>query len=530
MRLKHSLPIFGLVAMLGLGVGVGLASRQQAKEAKAASMTLTFKVASSELSSWGGVGNWGIYAWHGSTAIIDTLDSCYGNMTLNDGYYTKSVTYSDTIDGVILLFKQSEQKWKSEDITAGGGFVNTHVYALSYKNWVSDDDGQGRKVFTANIEDTSVAPEFSLIGSFGGHDWNYDVDFEVEEATTTATLSSVVLAKGDTFKVRKNHAWAVSYGWTAANGHVSVTDAYSRGGGDNPSCFGDGGSDNVAVLHDGTYNFSLNYSTGVLNITGARAEYDTEVTFRIFISNDGGSSYTPTTMELKPESSTEYMLTRDFAAGELFYFRFGSYYYHYSDLKDGCALADKQFVQTGEDGEALYNANYTVYFETDAEGDFGLWLQYNSVSSAQIRSNVISYATYFNDQVGGACDIEGKTTVISDLQTAWTNVKARYDNAPADSVRTAIVSATGEDENAEVSEFVGKYDSVYYLRGSSLSSQGGDFLAKGITPKSSVGVPSIITGVDSQSNSLVIIIAASSIAVLALIGGYFYFRKRKEDR
>ena len=36
---------------------------------------------------------------------------------------------------------------------------------------------------------------------------------------------------------------------------------------------------------------------------------------------------------------------------------------------------------------------------------------------------------------------------------------------------------------------------------------------------------------ESNSNTLILVaIAVSSVAVLALIGGYFYFRKRKEDR
>lgn len=513
MKLRHSLSIFGLVAMLGMGVGVGLASAQKpVAEVRAAAgdRTSTHQFVGEAL----GIG------WNnGANENYQFIEQANGTFTWK-GHFSAGlfrVTKPGTWD-------QNRIGGDELGEGAGGAFVD------------NDDGDNNIKCLTAgyycatlNSTKTSISfaaidPEFGLIGSFAGHEWNYDETMVVNTTAKTATLSSFALAKGDVFKVRAFGQWAEEYGWDNASGHISVTDEWDRG----EDCFGHD-SQNITVLHDGTYSIVLNYSTYELSITGARAEYDTEVTFRIFISNDGGSSYVPTTMELKPESSTEYMLTRDFAAGELFYFRFGSYYYHYSDLKDGCALADKQFVQTGEDGEALYHGNYTVYFETEAGDSWGLWLQYNSVSSAQERSNVISYATYFNDQVGGVCDPQGQTTVISDLQTAWSNVKAKYDNAPTDGIRNAIKAATGEDENAEVSEFVGKYNSVYYLRGSSLSSQGGDFLAKEITPKSSVGMPTIV-GADSQSNPLVIIIAISGGAVLALIGGYFYFRKRKEDR
>lgn len=371
------------------------------------------------------------------------------------------------------------------------------------------------------ISFATATPVFSMIGSFDGHEWNYDVDFEVNTATTTATLADITLAKGDTFKVRAFHQWAQSYDWSSASSHISVTDAWSRG----EACFGDS-SGNIAVLHDGTYTLSLNYSTGALSITGARAEHDTETNFRIFISDDGGSSYTPTEMPLKAESTTEYVITRDFTVGERFYFRFGSDYYHYSDIKEACTLKGTQFVANGQNTEALYSGNYTIYFETKSGSGWGAWLQYNSVSSGQIRANVISYAMYFNGEVGGACHLDG-STVVSELQTAWTNVKTRFDNAPADDVRTAIKSATSEDENAYVSEFVGKYEKVYYLRGASLGDQGGDFLDKSITPKASNNAISMMS--NGSNNSVIAIAIVLSTIAAAGIGSFFYFRKRRHN-
>ena len=371
-----------------------------------------------------------------------------------------------------------------------------------------------------------VAPIYSLIGDFGGHNWDYDEDFTVNEETTTATLNSISLAKGNSFKVRRNHDWAVSYAWAAANGHINITDPLSRG----EDCLGDAGPNdhNIAVLHNGTYNFSLNYSTGVLTITGTRANSDSDIAFEAYISTNGGE-YVATEMALKAGSSTEYMMTRDFVAGEKMYLKYGSSYYHYSDFKDNeGTIKGKQFVANGNDAEALYNGNYTIYFETATGDNFGGWFQYNSVSEAQITANVISYAEYFNDEVGGVCDPQGKTTVISDLQAAWSSVKTRYDNAPADSVRTAIKGATASDPNAEVKEFVEKYASVYELRGNSLSAQGGDFLQKGITP---VGANTTIRNIsNSNKTNAWVIVVISSIVIVSLLGAGLMIKRRKEDR
>lgn len=526
MKIKHFFIGAGVSLALALGVGAGLAMKNEKPvEVNAASVSCTFRVASTELSSWGNVSDWGIYAWHGTTPILSSFDNCYGNMSLSDGYYSKQVSYTDTIDGVILLFKQSTQKWRSTDITISGGFTDGGLYTLSYNAWVNDDDGNGRKTFSANITDETADPVYSLIGDYTGYDWETDQDMTVDTTTTTATLNNVPMAKGNSFKIRKDHAWTTTYGWSAANGHENVTDPLNRG----ELCFGDaGGYDhNIAVLHNGTYNFSLNYSTGVLSITGTRDASDSSIPFEIYISN--GGAYTPTEMALKAGSDTEYMITRDFAAGEKFYLKFGSSYYHYSDFKENeGTIKGIQFIADGQDAKALYSGNYTIYFETASGNNYGGWFQYNSVSSAQVRENVVAYAKYFNTEVGGACDIQGKTTVISNLQTAWSNVKTRFDNAPANDIRTAIKAATASDTDEDVAEFVEKYASVYELRGNSLGTQGGDFLQKGITPK---GAGLTVFGFNSNesNNSSMWIIAAVAVASLVAVGGFFFIRKRKEN-
>ena len=514
MKAKHVFATLGLALTMGLGVTAGLAMQfKEVKEVKAA--------AGDVLSGYQLVGAALGVGWNAGA------NNDYRFTEQNDGSYKWTGEISVERFRVIPGDGSWTTKLNCDNIDTDNDCDDTFVAAstvtsdLDKNIWcktagtytITLNSGKNKLSF---VKEVTPAPVFSLIGSYSTYDWDNDEDFVVNEATTTATLNSVVLEKGNSVKIRKNHDWGTAYGWSHANGHINITDSLSRG----EDCFGEGETNNLAVLHNGTYNFSLNYSTGVLTITGERAATDSTVAFQLFVSSNGGA-FAPEAMALKEGSSTEYMITRDFLAGDKFYIQFGSSYYHYSDFKDNeGTIKGKQFIESSGNVLALYSGNYTVYFETDNTGsNFGGWLQYNSVSAAQIRSNVISYAQYFNSEVGGACKNDG-STVVSELQAAWTNVKTRYDNAPANDVRTAIAAATNADENADVVTFVEKYAKVYHLRGSELASQGGDFLAKGIESNINVAYEA------KKDNYYVIVIAA--IATISAAGLFLVIRRRKE--
>ena len=80
--------------------------------------------------------------------------------------------------------------------------------------------------------DEATANAFTLIGSFGGYNWDTDVPMTEDPAGTwTATVD---FKAGDEFKVRQGLAWDVSFGV-------------------------DGGADNVVIDADGTYLVTLVY-------------------------------------------------------------------------------------------------------------------------------------------------------------------------------------------------------------------------------------------------------------------------------
>lgn len=447
----------------------------------------------------------------GTATAVDTGYEFDGrkvySLTISDGSWVSAVK-------MLRMSSNGSTQWNASAKFDISDSYDSNVNSLfmkadysSYDNWSTGADVYWQKY---------MVDTFSLIGSFGGHSWDYDVDFTVNTASHTATLTDYSLSKGDALKIRNNHAWVADYGWSNVSSQ-NITDPNDRG----ENCFGNADG-NIAVLHDGTYTFTLNYLTGAISITGTRAINDSDVNFEMYISS-GGESYAPVTMELKTGSTTEFMITRDFATGEKFYFKYGSYYYHYSDVKSSCTLLGTQFIQEGNDVKALYHANYTIYFETASGDNFGAWLQYNSVSSAQVRSNVISFAQYFNEQVGGACDDQGETE-ISDLQTAWQNTQTRYANEPDNAIKTAIAGVTTSDLNDDVAEFAGKYDKVYYLRGNSLGQSGGEYLARGITPRQAMRTN--VVGNDSNVFATVFVIIIS-MSVLTIAAYYFFKRSKK---
>lgn len=117
-----------------------------------------------------------------------------------------------------------------------------------------------------------VFPEFvGLVGVIGGENlWpsdatpNTDVAFTTEDEGRTWTLK-VTLAAGDQVKIRSNHAWAISWGWSAVTsapeGFAEATEAGADG-----TVKGNG---NIACSVAGEYIFTFVYLSNAITITAA---------------------------------------------------------------------------------------------------------------------------------------------------------------------------------------------------------------------------------------------------------------------
>lgn len=122
--------------------------------------------------------------------------------------------------------------------------------------------------------------QLSIIGKIGEEDWDNDHDMTITAGI--ATISDLALAAGDEFKIRANHDWAVSYGYS----ELDIQDD------DIAVAFGNKGG-NIKVIYGGTYNISFNLSTGKIDITGAITDPIPEgiqVTFKLMVDVGYGNN------------------------------------------------------------------------------------------------------------------------------------------------------------------------------------------------------------------------------------------------
>ena len=82
---------------------------------------------------------------------------------------------------------------------------------------------------------------------------------------------------------------------------------------------------------------------------------------------------------------------------------------------------------------------------------------------------------------------------------------------------------------SQITTMWSSYDYVYGHFAEVRSIEGADFLAR--SPAYPLTNPVITFAGQQNSNTLIIVaIVSASVATLLLVGGYFYLRKRKEDK
>lgn len=101
-------------------------------------------------------------------------------------------------------------------------------------------DVEGDGTVEEKVEEAFVPAEpsdfegYSLIGAFGGHNWDFDLDLTEADGKWSV---EVELAADDQVKVRKDHDWGTSYGFEA----LSSSEGLAEAGG------------NVKIVEAGTY-------------------------------------------------------------------------------------------------------------------------------------------------------------------------------------------------------------------------------------------------------------------------------------
>ncbi len=211
MKLRHSLIIGCLTALLGVGAFVFIPSANQpnAQKAEANNTTVTFYVA------------------------VNTADIGSNNMTCNlrlgDGDYTdyqnmtmveKGITYSGKN---VYSYTFTEKYGGAEfHLRYFVGAVEHYVHA-SYGDWTAVSTFSGKLYTFESGEGSSwvsysIPTRYSLVGSGSG--WENDIDLTSNGDGTYSTIKDFVI--NEQFKIRQNHCWYGGWGYNNVSGTGST--------------------------------------------------------------------------------------------------------------------------------------------------------------------------------------------------------------------------------------------------------------------------------------------------------------------
>lgn len=198
-------------------------------------------------------------------------------------------------------------------------------------------------------------------------------------------------------------------------------------------------------------------------------------------------------------------------------------------------------VIRAERSEAKYKGIYfksvvVNYVTEGAESDIA-----NATNMHLSQKAVIDYTEDFNDTLEGICVAYGSTPT-AELSSAWSGLATQYDNwfnegvkeLSSDEIAHAkalFANASSVDRNVtasadELQHMLAKYDWIisHYGYADFLNTDAGT--GRGAVP--TINGRIILSTIAKSSSTTIAIIAISAVS-LAAIGGYFLFRKKKEN-
>lgn len=512
MKLRHSLSIFGLVAMLGLGVGVGLASgKQEVKEAKA---DTTFYLDTASLTGWEDAsakfylyvydedGGDSKYQYHLATKVNPHLFSVSVNTTGANGCKFIRVNPSDSPSGTYAdgdVWGQGE--WSSD-------FSKNYYCQTSWNSTYGSWETASPISVTLTASFTSAVPDYADIyipGDFNSWAENGS-KMTPNGARTTWSFTANNLARGSV-----SYGYKIVAGYTASGfdwNHKIATGAEDANLYKSLSYTDNGSS--VVFLENSGYDFATNmpeqYAVEDATITlTMSSRIDASITVylssgltgwantaerlasAVMTPNAGRTVFTWTIPDNTPVGTYEYKIVA-----------------MYSNGGQTSASYDYVLKDNGTGG----NASITLDDEAN---------NYPLASSVTVPVlGAIAFSREFNTAMATRCADENANNKTA-VSAIWGTHKSAFE-ALTDDAKTQF----GSNNDTHVAQARALY--LHCVSRYELATWTG-------APVSSPRIITFSIGEQSSGNStLIIIIAASSIAVLALIGGYFYFRKRKEDR
>lgn len=160
-----------------------------------------------------------------------------------------------------------------------------------------------------------------------------------------------------------------------------------------------------------------------------------------------------------------------------------------------------------------YNSLYTTQIESGKTGDNQNWGNKGATETAW------EYGSFFTDKI--TCSGSGS---ITSAASNWTTVKNFYDGLTKN-VQGEIWNASGSESGSNIEQAMARYDYIVFFK---QYSGYNDFINRITSPGKSHSIRVNPLNVSGNVGGTIAIIVISSVS-LAAVGGYFLFKRKKEN-
>ncbi len=231
---------------------------------------------------------------------------------------------------------------------------------------------------------------------------------------------------------------------------------------------------------------------------------------------------------MEPGENSQYRITKAFAANTEFKIVYqGSDWYGWSQVDQTSKVVTNGSIIQGTDPDSTgyrikvaVAGTYEIYLKT-TEGTNKLWIQQDSTSEAT------TYATAFLAAITCTSDSTTFNINVWNQVSGTASMEYKY-NDLTEGAKGILATASANQGGTLIEQCAARYDRILSKYGyGTAAGQYHDFMNRK-PAKSGSGAILINSIVNGSTGSMIAIIAISSVSIAA-IGGYFLFKKKKND-
>ena len=234
---------------------------------------------------------------------------------------------------------------------------------------------------------------------------------------------------------------------------------------------------------------------------------------------------------MEPAENSQYKISVTLAANAEFkvHYTTASAWYGWSQVDQSSTVITNNSIVEGTDPDSTGTrikvalaGTYEIYFKTNYENN-KLWIQQDSNTEAT------AYATTFLASI--TCTSDSTTFSIN----VWNNVSGTASmeykfNQLTIGAQGILTTATPNPSGTKIQQCIARYDRILSKYGyGTAAGKYHDFMNRKPAVVSLAPTVALLSNETTGSNSALIIILVSTLSVTA-IGGYFFLRKRKQER